>query len=432
VASCPQIKAALQAYVDDELSPSERVIVEQHIGECSRCKRSAQEHQKTSADLFEHYRDSRMRRSIRSDVLRHLPEMDTTVIELKAVNYRAKHSRTRLQRLTQYAPILAASIVLVLAAIIYVYYPRESQPAMGEFGIVSHASGDVEYIAAESATSSRAETMAFVGSDGTYRTGTDSKLMLSLAHETTVKVSENTRIKVHDDRYIRLEQGRVWLDVGKDRRLFKVNTEDALITVHGTAFEVYRLPDRTVVTVERGKVMVENKFDRSKFHTVEPGEQVRVSNNDGPGRAAQVDTERHMGWTREFTADRRALELYAQHFGAAPALVQEQGLPLFLSRSPGMSGVRVAWDVDQARSNLCAYNVYISSMEGEPLFSHRIEDTVFENRMVTEDDRVVYDIPVEPKVLQDAGIITVKLVPDYSGGDRQPKGLDVLFLVLPE
>ena len=77
MASCTQVEGLLQAYVDDELRPSDRVILEQHVGECRVCEGLLRRHQRTCAHLFEAFAEERLTHSLSRNVLEHLPEWPT-------------------------------------------------------------------------------------------------------------------------------------------------------------------------------------------------------------------------------------------------------------------------------------------------------------------------------------------------------------------
>ena len=91
MASCTQVNSMLQAYVDDELASSARVIFEQHLGGCDGCRLELRGVQAGSAFLYETLSQARLERDLVDHTLGHLPEMEHPVVDVVGLNLRAKH-----------------------------------------------------------------------------------------------------------------------------------------------------------------------------------------------------------------------------------------------------------------------------------------------------------------------------------------------------
>jgi len=406
--------------VDGELSPSERVILEQHFGECAECTQLLRDQQKCTAQLFELFQSYQLTHSLRTDVMRHLPEMDHNAVEMEKVNLRAKNPVTTWSRVARVVPAVAVVFLLCLAIVIQMNWPQAYQ-GDGAFGVVSYVNGAVNLYTPSSLEAKRASTRELIKPGMSFETGPKSRLMLALASGTQMKVNDTSRVKVFDERHVRLEKGEIWLDVGREKRLFKVDTQDGVITVFGTAFNVALKPDRTIVTVERGEVQVENK---EGFRLVRRGQQVSISLRDGPVLTPRPDLKSVTAWASALVPDQEAMAEYAKRFPANTAPQQVQGVPVFfLSGVPGgdYQSIIVTWDKNQRPRDYCDYTVYVFTETGQSVLTRRISGDVFNKPSTSR-----YEIPVQNAVGKHARAWNVRLVPDFETGNAEPTGLNVL------
>ena len=119
-----------------------------------------------------------------------------------------------------------------------------------------------------------AQFLATVGDDGQagWRTagemldagekvssGAGALASLLLADGSVVRIGERSEVSVEGNRRVQLDRGRVYADVAQSRKVefFQIKTNEATITVLGTAFEVVSEGDETTVTVTHGRVRVE-------------------------------------------------------------------------------------------------------------------------------------------------------------------------------
>jgi ferric-dicitrate binding protein FerR (iron transport regulator) len=98
--------------------------------------------------------------------------------------------------------------------------------------------------------------------DNYIETQNDSLVFLYLLANSTLKLADNTRIRIIDERTINIEKGKVWFDIGKNKKVFRVNVPQGVVTVFGTQFQVEVNSIQSITTVSRGEVTVEvaNQF----------------------------------------------------------------------------------------------------------------------------------------------------------------------------
>jgi hypothetical protein len=244
-----------------------------------------------------------------------------------------------------------------------------------------------------------------------FETGSGANLMLTLLGPTQLKMAENTRMKVVDDRQIAVEKGRVWLDVSHDQRRFKVGTPTGDITVFGTNFDVNVESEKTVVTVRDGRVRVENGVDKTELQS---GDQVNVRTGDAELRPRQIDAAREMGWADEIVADREACDLFAK--AVQPQTVAE--LPaeqvFVAAHARAVSAFLLSWAPDKTASKFCSYDVYVYDNAMVELFRARIDGRIFADR-----NKDSYKVIVPGKPITGVDVIHIKLVPD--GGEGSVK-----------
>ena len=103
-----------------------------------------------------------------------------------------------------------------------------------------------------------------------YVTERGERIMVNLADDSVVHVNANTKISIKIDkrkRDIKLSQGEVLFDVARDEnRKFVVSTQYGTVEALGTSFNVNSLPDKFVVTVVEGSVVVSNKVETEFGH----------------------------------------------------------------------------------------------------------------------------------------------------------------------
>lgn len=214
---CAEFQGQFQDYIDDSLSESRRLLMEDHLSRCPHCRREL---------------------AVRRGELIELPVPPARV--------------SRLPRWTAWAAAAA-----LLAGIIYAgrhtldrwFAPR------GPRAVVASLSGDLYRV-----PQGILKTGSAVGENEVIRTGAGSRARLRLADGSIVDVNERTELSLHavwSGRSIRLERGDIIVQAAKQRLgHMRVQTRDSMASVKGTVFAVSAGIGGTVVSVVEGAVAV--------------------------------------------------------------------------------------------------------------------------------------------------------------------------------
>ena len=203
-----------------------------------------------------------------------------------------------------------------------------------------------------------------------FQTQLGEQRTVQLGDGSWVTLNTATKIEVrlrHDRRSIRLVNGEALFEVARDpRRPFEVDSGNAVLRAVGTQFNVYRRPDRTVVTVVEGRVaMFVGDADRSRpsSHPLMAAADRIVIDSRGAGQIEHgVNLAAATAWSKhQLIFHRRTLGEVAEEFNRynrrrieirSPALQVERVTATFQPNDPdsfvafiaGMPGVRVADD----------------------------------------------------------------------------------------
>lgn len=416
MATCKQIGSMLQARIDGELGPAEGVIVDQHLAECAACASQLRSQQRTAAALFEIFGPYRLQKDLSGGVMEHLPEMKPLRIDVEGVNWRAKTPSAHRAWWVAFVPAVAALILLCLALPIYFFWPKAPE-SVGVIGVITSSAGAVKctpsYGNADPAAAT-ASTKGLVACGNRYETGPGSRMMLSLRGPTHLKLEENTRVHVFDDRGLSVDTGRVHLDVAKDVRPFTVNTPFSTITVLGTVFEILVDSQKTTITLKSGKIRYENDVSQSELL---PEEQVIVTSGDIHPMPHKVDAAGVMQWADAIVPDQNAYNLFTKEIQpkSAAELPGEEVFAIVTTRqnvARPIAAVFFSWQPDGFSSGHCSYEVRICNEAMVELFKTRIDASVFADK-----SRNTYQVDVPGEPIRNAGVLHVKLVPDFSSGD---------------
>ena len=424
MASCTQVETLFQAYIDGELEGAQRLILEQHVAECSACAHKLRLQQKMCAELFEVFSAERLDRDLTQSVIEHLPEMEGGAQDIAGVNWRAKHPASRLGRLGRWVPAAALVILVVTAAIIKMYWPDRVAPPYS-VGVMLYSDGDVTAVADGTYRRERVTVASYVEPGRRYETGEDGRFMAGLTGETTIKANNNTRLRIEDERGLRIEKGEVWLDVGHDGRLFRVDVPGGVVTVFGTALNLRVNANETTVTVEEGEVQVENSRG---FRLIGAGEELRVAQGREPSEPRRVNAAATASWARGIEADDMALGLLASLSASHGYTAQLSAKDVFLvdmSSSGGrleIVGLRLSWDPAMGSANYASYHIYGYDEHMKPVFKGFVDGRVF------NDEERYYDLSIDEGPLRGLNVLTVRAAPDPAGGEPV-NGLQVAALV---
>lgn len=432
MASCTQIDKQMQAYVDGELRRSELVVFEQHVSECAVCAETLRKQQKTSALLFESLAQDRLTSSVRQDVMKRLPAQPPFNEEdIDAINWRAKHPGSLLSRLFKRTPIAVALLLLVVAALIRYYWPESPVSSPAVVGMITQSEG-LSICRTEGVENPQPAKLQHLIDRGTrLETTNESRLMLSFRSATEVKVNGNTRLTVHDERNLTLEEGELYLKVGKDGRHFVVNTPNGKVRVFGTVFVVGVQRQETRVCVEEGLVQVESSSNKTDFAAVSAGQETSIMPDGRIARPRPAHLETATRWATSLQPNSAANKRFREIFPPVEDLVEIAAthiyrIPLVYENTAcSIHAVRLYGRPPRGVNSPCSYDVYVYDQDMKPLFKARVE-----GRVLVEAGRTYYDVPVPGKPLEGLRALAVSLVPDFSTGDTETS-FEVKAVVLP-
>lgn len=413
MASCTRIDNWLQAYIDGELAQSDRVILERHVAECRQCAQLMAKHRGFSADMYETLSGERLNRDLTAYTLEHLPEMARPEIDVVRLNRRAKHPAIFRERLVRLIPIAAAVFLLILAGIMNKNWP-EATLDPGTIGIVSHASGETYRFGSTNSERDVATLKRFIIGGERYETGPASALMINLLGPSQIRLDENTRVLIHEERRISVEKGRVYLDVDGAKRLFKVLTPMGDITVFGTSFDVSVDNLTTTVAVKEGEVQIGHVEDDNVFGILHRGEAVSVKSGDRSIAPKAVDVDQVTSWASRIVPDDEAQALFASRLlplQDAEEVVGRSGYFIDTLGKP-LKSIIIDWETTTPNIDYSGYELFVYNHRNEALFRSRVPGDVFSQSGITS-----HEIPYFADRRENLRHVFVKLVPQ--DGDRK-------------
>jgi len=413
LASCSKIDHSLQAYLDGELTQSERIILRRHLDTCSECAALLQKHQHVSAEMFESFIPYRLDRDLSSYIVEHLPELDNPMNDMAGLNKRAKHPAVIRDRFKRLAPIAVASLLLVLGYLINQNWPTDDMSHEFSVGMVTGIEGKVNYITEDAAASAQSSVQDIVQLGDTFVTTDRAFLMLSLLGNTHIKMDQHSRITVLDERRISIKEGRAYLDVGKDNRLFKVLTPTGDITVFGTKFTVEVTSESTRVVVQEGLVEVEKD---QVFRELSAGQAVTVSDNESFPDIYTVDIANSINLADFIEPDEKARIAFLDQLQTNYISLKVTGVEGFMLQGINnnfIDYIELGWEPSIRQINdKASYLVYVYSETNEPIFKATIKGTDLGNPSINK-------ITLKNRSLKNTQTkwAWVKLIPDTFTGD---------------
>lgn len=139
-------------------------------------------------------------------------------------------------------------------------------------------------------------TLEFAAGHGEQRT-------LQLSDRTIAHLNSDSAITIHFDEHKRLvnvARGEVYFEVGKDaKRPFLVTAGALLLEDVGTAFDVFRKSDGTLVSVSEGKVSIQEKGRKGHVVNLHAGEQAKVSDTQIVKSADAATVRKTTAWLKQ-------------------------------------------------------------------------------------------------------------------------------------
>lgn len=386
--------------------------MENHLHDCTACRTLLKQHMQCSAEMFESYARYRYQGDMTQYVMEHLPEMadvSDTGADLEQVNRRAKKHPFRLRDQFNFIVPLAATVMIIgLAYVLKANWPEEAVP-VAVLGLVTYQEGSIFRIDGESDERNPARLKAFAMPGDRFETNAESQMMITLIGPTEVRLAQDTRILVSDDRRISVEKGRVFLDVAKGNRVFRVLTPNGTVTVFGTSFEVDVLRDELTVSVAEGEVQVERG---DLFKQIYPGEQIHVTPDSRVMKAVAVDVENRVQWSRTIIADADAEHFFIRRIAAlsVPDVLQADGVFLIEPFERTVESVELEWEPEHLDDSV-GYQVYVFSDRDVLMFKGSIQASMLESR---SDSKIRIYNKSNPQLRTQFAF--VKIVPDVAGG----------------
>jgi len=421
VASCTQVESLIQAQIDGELTAAEHGALERHLDECEACAKQLVRQRESGALLTDVFADHRLQRDLRPLVMGHLPEADHGRTSRLRNDARQRDLR-RIPMFLRLFPVLAPVVLVVLGLAIFFSWPSGLDNAATTVGMVTSRTGAVSVVAPESLERSRVGLMDIVHREFRYETPENSTLELSLAGPSAVRLAPESRVKVSDDRRVRLERGKAWLKVNKSPRTFRVVTPTGDITVWGTTFGVEVLPSGTLVTVEEGEVTVEYG---PAFAVLRANSQVLVEQGATRLMPRTVAAEEVLAWAAEVAPDVRAVQAFSDVIKPRDARFfrAEQYFVLDIRRNP-VHAVIFRWEPDRIQAHHAGYDVYFYDDHMEPLMIKHIDGRHFATK---SRDSYELNFP-DDGALENVNVLHLKVVPDRSQGEIETTFTEVFWV----
>lgn len=383
MASCTKIEHSLQSFIDGELADSERLNVEIHLHDCPTCTALLRDHKQCNAAMFDSFSEDRYCGDMTAYVMEHLPEMieiSNEASDLEQVNRRAKHPAALQEQFKKFLPLAAAFMIIGLGYILTENWPERAIPE-NALGAVTYQSGNVYRHDGETNERSAVELKTYARAGDSFEAEVDSTLLLTLLGPTHIKMSSDTRVHITDDRRIRVEKGRVFLDVAKANRMFRVFTPNGTVTVFGTSFEVNVDNDHLTVSVTEGQVQVEQD---NLFKQLLPGQQISISQNASTMKPVTVDIQDIVQWSNAISPDLDAEQFFTNKIAVAnvPEVVQADRGYFVKTRDHAIKSLELSWGPTWLTDST-NYHVYVYSDQEELMFKGVLNTDTLESRSDT-------------------------------------------------
>ena len=426
MASCVQIKSLLQAYLDGELGSGEKLLFEEHLRGCAACQAEMEAARAVTACLFEALGRDRLCDDLTPTIMAHLPEMEVH----KTARYRRKFRTTDFDRHPQRSwfsraatlvPVFVPIILLVLASVLWVNWPATIASEAGIAGLITYSDGPARLGHVSNARFGRADAKDVLVNGAVLKTDANARLLFGLTGPSHATLYENSSVQIVNHRDLVLEKGRIFLDVHRESRHFKVTTPHGAVRVLGTSFHVHARPERTEVTVVNGEVLVEN--DKS-FALLTRGDQAVFQKGDTPQVLNMVHAYRYLEEARSVLPNAVAERLFKARFSTAPpetTLPTQRQIFMVETKRRPVSAIELNWVPDPYVEGHAGYTVYVSNSTLTPLFKTFIAPDLFQDKT-----KHSLRIATPPELREQAvSMLHITLIPDYGEGRTETSFTEV-------
>lgn len=377
MARCSQIEPELQAYLDGELSRAKELIVEEHLSACSHCKHEFEILRKSNAHLYESLSPYKLNESLDEQIMKKLPEIDVSYNQTHQITLRVKHQDESPYSFSNIFPYLALTAMTVLGVFIFVSWPYREISDTERIGIAVNIEGNSSIIDKDINNTIKEDNLTSIKTDNYIETKENSIVYSYLKGNSVLKLAGSTRIRILDERTVNLEKGKVWFDIGKDKKVFRVNTPQGIVTVFGTQFQVEVDSTQILTTVHRGEVTVETA---NQFVVLRQNQQVLLKNNTFASEIKTCDSEKIIAWANEIEPSERILQKVSAYFGnTKPLPITTPASQIFVVpiQKKEISSLELFWDKQKSiNSN---FTIYASDDELKPLFRYKLTNDLLES-----------------------------------------------------
>ncbi len=185
---------------------------------------------------------------------------------------------------------LAAAVIVSVATLLTWQGTQRQGPVLAN---VQYASGAYAISGTDVAAEERS-----LGQGAIVSTHVDSRLMLSLAAGSKIRLDQSSQILIHDADTVELMAGRIYIDSALQDQL-RILTPTATVTDIGTLFEVSLQPSGLAVALREGQINITT-----------PAQTIDVSANTNHGELIELasgtvsrtplsTTDEHWRWTQQ-------------------------------------------------------------------------------------------------------------------------------------
>ena len=315
MAACSTIAELIQAYVDDQLSQEERLVVEVHVAECPDCAILLNEMHEVTAAVVESLAPKRVSTTFVERVVAALPHMyEHAYVDDLAEIHRRANREALLQKVSHMMPYAAAAVLIIATALIMAVWPQQN------LGFVAKVTNQAKLMRTDrSAAEAEVSIGDSVQAGDTFVANAESRLILAL-QTAEIKINGGSIVRVVNDREVELVKGEIFADVTSTGSPFLVKLGAGAVTVMGTQFVVQALEDKTVVTVAEGNVLFKIGAGYSE---IKAGAQSTSVAGGLPTRAKPVEVSAITEWADTFVVTPEDVAL-AKNRGVELPLRQRQ------------------------------------------------------------------------------------------------------------
>ena len=273
IESCDDFRALIPAYLTSSLTPSRKLLFEDHIRECVGCRKAL---------------ETARRGSVNTDTSRSV-------------------RRSRPMHFKWIAPVAAA---LVIALALQTVTVRDWIWPIDVHAMVQMVDGGLFTFAGQNTRPMKVGER--IERDQAVRTGAASGAMIELADGTRIEMAPQSQLsltRARDGVKVQLARGNVIVSAAKQHGHLYVQTGDCMVAVVGTMFSVSAGVKGSRVAVIEGEVEVTSETGEEE--SLLPGEQTYTNPAMGP-----VSIDEQIGWSRNAEEMLKELQNFGKDFAS--------------------------------------------------------------------------------------------------------------------